>query len=61
MNPYEELANAIVLQAVKDYRLSDDEQELQEIERFFRSGWFGVLSKVDPEYLITKLRKEKQK
>ena len=51
MNPYEELANAIVLQAVKDYRLTDDEAELAEIERFFRSGWFGVLSKVDPEYL----------
>ena len=61
MNPYEELANAIILQAVKDYRLTDDEQELQEIERFFRSGWFGVLSKVDPEYLIKKLRKEKRK
>ena len=61
MNPYEELANAIILQAVKDYRLTDDEQELQEIERFFRSGWFGVLSKVDPEYLIKKLRKEKKK
>ena len=59
MNPYEELANAIVLQAVKDYRLTDDEAELAEIERFFRSGWFGVLSKVDPEYLIRKLRKEK--
>ena len=49
MNPYEELANAIVLQAVKDYRLTDDEAELAEIERFFRSGWFGVLSKVDPD------------
>ncbi len=59
MNPYENLANAIILQAVKDYRLTDDEQELQEIERFFRSGWFGVLSKVDPEYLIRHLRKEK--
>ena len=47
MNPYEELANAIVLQAVKDYRLTDDEAELAEIERFFRSGWF--------------LRKEKSK
>ena len=57
---YENLANAIILQAVKDYRLTDDESELQEIERFFRSGWFGVLSKVDPEYLIKKLRKEKQ-
>ena len=61
MNPNEELANAIVLQAVKDYRLTDDEAELAEIERFFRSGWFGVLSKVDPEYLIRNLRKEKSK
>lgn len=60
MKPYENLANAIILQAVKDYRLTDDEQELQEIERFFRSGWFGVLSKVDPEFLIKELRKEKQ-
>ena len=61
MDPYENLAQAIILQAVKDYRLTDDEQELAEIERFFRSGWFGVLSKVDPEYLSKKLRKEKQK
>lgn len=61
MDPYENLAQAIILQAAKDYRLTDDEQELAEIERFFRSGWFGVLSKVDPEYLIKKLRKEKQK
>ena len=60
MNPYENLANAIILQAVKDYRLTDDERELQEIERFFRSGWFGVLSKVDPEFLIKELRKEKR-
>ena len=61
MNPYENLANAIVLQAVKDYRLTDDEVELAEIERFFRSDWFGVLTDVDPEYLIRRLRKEKDK
>ena len=60
MEPEEALANAIILQAVKDYRLTDDEQQLQEIERFFRSGWFGVLSKVDPEFLIKELRKEKR-
>lgn len=59
MTPYEELANAIVLQAVKDYRLHDDEQELVSIERFFRSEWFGVLTNIEPEILITKLRKEK--
>ena len=61
MNPYENLANAIVLQAVKDYRLTDDEAELAEIESFFRSDWFGVLTDVDPEYLIRRLRKEKNK
>ena len=59
MDPYQELANAIVLQAVKDYRLHDNEQELARIERFFRSDWFSVLTNVDPEILITKLRKEK--
>ena len=56
--PYENLANAIVLQAVKDYRLHDDEQELASIERFFRSGWFGVLTRLDPELLISKLKAE---
>jgi hypothetical protein len=59
MDPYQELANAIVLQAVKDYRLHDNEQELARIERFFRSDWFSVLTNVNPEILITKLRKEK--
>ena len=59
MSPYEELANAIVLQAVKDYRLHDDEQELASIERFFRSGWFSTLTSINPEMLISKLRKEK--
>ena len=59
MSPYEELANSIVLQAVKDYRLHDDEPEMVRIERFFRSGWFGVLTNINPEMLIAKLRKEK--
>ena len=59
MNPYEELASAIIMQAVKDYRRTDRKPELAKIERFFRSGWFSVLSQVDPEYLIRKLRKEK--
>ena len=59
MDPYQELANAIVMQAVKDYRLHDNEQELARIERFFRSDWFSVLTNVNPVILITKLRKEK--
>ncbi len=59
-NLYENLANAIILRAVDDYRLVEDESDLAEIERFFRSGWFGVLTKLEPELLITKLRKEKK-
>jgi len=60
MDPYENLANAIILQAVKDYRLTDNESELQEIERFFHSDWFSVLTSLDPDLLIKKLRKEKR-
>ena len=72
MNGYEALANGIIEQAVKDYRialkaLSRNPKNKaaramkEEVEGFFRSDWFGVLSKVDPEYLIRKLRKEKSK
>ena len=57
MTAYEELANAIVLQAVKDRR-SGDEREKAEVERFFRSAWFGSLTKLDPEVLVVNLRKE---
>ena len=68
-DPYENLVNAIVLQAVKDYRdalkrlkkkpsnqatLSDT----MEGEYFFRSGWDAALTNVDGEYLIYKLREE---
>lgn len=69
MNPFEKLANAIVLQAVKDYRTAlkrikmnptnkDAMSDAMECERFFRSGWFSTLTSVDGEYLINKLREE---
>ena len=57
----EALANAIILQAVKDYRKAlkrDDCVRQKEIERFFRSEWFSVLTKIDPEMLIRKLEEE---
>lgn len=59
MTPYENLANAIVLSAVKDYRSSRNPDELKSIERFFRSDWFSVLTSVDGEFLIRTLREEK--
>ena len=55
MNGYEELANAIILQAVKDYREAlrllsmnpndkSAKRDQRNIERFFRSEWFSILS-----------------
>ena len=69
MNPYENLANAIVLKAVRDYRdvirkLSRKRKNTaakdtyDECLRFFRSEWFGVLTELDPEKLIQKLNEE---
>ena len=68
-NPYEALANAIVLQAVNDYRAAlkkvkknpNNREALDEalqIERFFKSQWYQVLTSVDGEYLINRLRRE---
>jgi hypothetical protein len=68
-DPYENLANAIVAQAARDYLTAlkklkknpgnrtamDDAMRL---EKFFHSGWYGVLTSVDPDYLIRKLREK---
>ncbi|HBR01730.1 MAG TPA: hypothetical protein DD738_03885 [Ruminiclostridium sp.] len=66
---YEKLANAIVLQAVKDYRFAlkrlakhpHNESALytkREVERFFRSGFFSDITSIDHEMLIQKLQEE---
>jgi len=88
MDSYQELANAIVVQAVKDYRqalrllerhphtpdldteeakkdkrkrvlrnkIIKNESERDDVERFFRSGWFETLSNLDGEVLLCKVR-----
>ncbi len=66
---YQDFANAIVMQAVKDYRwalhqLAKNPRHAaalkmrQEIVLFFRSDWFNHLTTVDPEILISKLDRE---
>jgi len=68
-DPYERLANAIVLQAVSDYRVAlkkikahpknrEAISEALEIEKFFSSGWYSILTDVDGEYLIRRLQDE---
>ena len=66
---YENLANAIILQAVKDYRMAlkslkvnsrnrTVQTDTAEIERFFRSQWYSTLTDVNGEMLILSLQKE---
>ena len=69
MNPFEELANAIVIQAARDYtkalkklkkypRDAEAKQMRNDCENFFRSPWYKTLTSVDGEFLIRKLQAE---
>ena len=60
MNVYEDLANAIILQAVQDYRRTNNKRALEDLERFFLSDWFSVLTSIDGSRLLQELRKEKR-
>lgn len=68
-NPYENLANAIILTAVEDYRRvlkryvknpksKEVMADVKELERFFKSSWYSALTSVDGEFLIRKIRAE---
>lgn len=61
-DPWEELANAIILQSVKDYRKAlretASDRTVKECEKFFRSKWFRILTAIDGKMLIRKLREE---
>ena len=67
MDPYQALANAIVEMAAKDYavalkyhyahpHLKEYTDEVKTLERFFRSGWYGMLTNLDGEYLMREIR-----
>lgn len=71
MTPYQSLANAIIEQAAKDYRIvlryhfkhpgnMRYQQNVCEIERFFRSDWYTALTDVEGEYLIREIRRRVQ-
>jgi len=66
---WEDLANAIILQAAEDYRICrrrirrwPDQKEAQamirEVERFFRSRWFCQLTDADGVRILDELKKE---
>ena len=69
MDPWENLANAIILQAVKDYREArkrlkrkpkneNAKLTVSDCEAFFRSKRFKALTDIDGEMLLRKLREE---
>ena len=70
MDPYEDLANAIVLQAVSDYRYATKRMRThpeeamihrrrkKEVKHFIRSAWFKELTNLDPVILLKKLKEE---
>jgi len=66
---WEALANAIILQAVEDYRKCrrlvrrkpnqfEAQKMIREIERFFRSKWFMQLTGADGNVILEQLKKE---
>lgn len=66
MSGYEALANAIILQAVKDFRAAykrvkrfpDDklaESEVRDLTAFFCSEWFEMLSAADGPALLRRI------
>lgn len=69
LSPYEALGNAVVLQAVKDYRdavhkLSRGKKNTiaesvkQECERFFKSPYFNIFTQLDGKTLLSQFEKE---
>ena len=70
LSPWQKLANAIVEQAVKDYRMEQarikanpqnsdyTKAEAWKLERFFRSDRFEVLTDMDGRLILSRLKKE---
>ena len=69
MDFYTDLANAIIIQAAKDYRKAlktlkrypryePAKKVVAEVEEFFRSEWYRTLTSVDADMLMRKIRRE---
>jgi hypothetical protein len=77
MEPYRNLANAIILSGVdeyrkrleklkyllktpeiNDFRINEINRQIEKLEKFFRSEWFGELTNISGEDIINKARKE---
>ena len=70
-DPYENLANAIIMSAAMDYvglleaykragsdRRFDIAKNIRADEMFFHSRWFGILTSMDADFLLEAMKKE---
>ena len=68
-NCWQDLANAVILQAIEDYRricgklrfrpgLTGAARAKRELEAFFTSRWFRTLTTLDGQELLSSLRRE---
>ena len=71
MEPYENLANAIVIRAAEDYRHATRKLTVNpdflpalrlesDCEQFFISEWFGVLTDLNGAGLLARLKEERE-
>lgn len=69
LEPEQQLANAIIAQAADDYRTclrnlkinprhKESMTMLQDCESFFRSEWYQMLTTIDGEMIMRKIREE---
>lgn len=69
MDGYERLANAVVEQAALDYQQAlqkcslnpwneSARKEKRELEQFFDSDWFAILTNLDPVALLERMQRE---
>lgn len=66
MDPYQELANAIIIMASRDYmkaykkylRSGEGYGKVMKEESFFFTAWFNTLSDANPKYLVEAMRRK---
>lgn len=66
IDPYQELANAIIIMASRDYmraykkylRSGEGYEKVMREEKFFYTDWFSILSDANPDYLIGAMKKK---
>lgn len=68
---YENLANAVIIQAVHDYRKAygkvlrgrsdkNTRDKIEELERFFTGEWIEILTSLDGTLILNTIRREEE-